>query len=74
VAVDGPAGIRKTKKAITNAFKTQVDGLGYSIIEVLSPCPTNWKLSPVDSFKWVTEVMTKEFPLGVLTDKRTRKE
>ena len=46
VAVDGPAGIRKTKKAITNAFQTQVDGLGYSIIEVLSPCPTNWKMLP----------------------------
>jgi 2-oxoglutarate ferredoxin oxidoreductase subunit beta len=70
VAVDSPAGIRKTKKAIANAFQVQADGLGYSIVEVLSACPTNWKMSSVDSFKWVTEVMTKEFPLGVLTDKR----
>ncbi len=70
VAVNSPGGIRKTKKAIRNAFQTQVDGLGYSIVEVLSPCPTNWKMSPVDSFKWVDDVMMKEFPLGVLTDKR----
>jgi 2-oxoglutarate/2-oxoacid ferredoxin oxidoreductase subunit beta len=74
VAVDGPKGIRKTKKAITTAFQTQVDGLGYSIIEVLSPCPTNWKMTAPESFRWVTDVMTKEFPLGVITDKRDRKE
>lgn len=72
VAVNGPAGIRNTHKAIKNAFQTQVDGLGYSMIEVLSPCPTNWKMSAVKSFEWITEVMTKEFPLGVLTDKRNR--
>lgn len=70
VAVNGPAGIQKTKKAIRNAFQTQVDELGYSIIEVLSPCPTNWKMSAKESFDWITETMSKEYPLGVLTDKR----
>ena len=70
VAVNGPAGIQKTKKAIQTAFQCQVDELGYSIIEVLSPCPTNWKKTPADSFKWITETMSKEFPIGVLTDKR----
>jgi 2-oxoglutarate/2-oxoacid ferredoxin oxidoreductase subunit beta len=70
VAVNGPAAVQKTKKAIRTAFQTQVDGLGYSIIEVLSPCPTNWKKTPRESFEWVTEVMMKEYPLGVLTDKR----
>jgi len=74
VTVSNPAGIRKTKKAIRAAFQTQVDGLGYSIVEVLSPCPTNWKMNSVDSFKWVDDVMMKEFPLGVLTDKRGEKE
>ncbi len=74
VTVSSPAGIRKTKKAIRTAFQTQVDGLGYSIVEVLSPCPTNWKMNSVDSFKWVEDVMMKEFPLGVLTDKRGEKE
>ena len=72
VAIDSPAGIVKTKKAITNAFQSQIDGLGYSIIEILSPCPTNWKKSPADSFKWIKEEMTKEFPLGILTDKRKK--
>ncbi len=70
VAVNGPAAVQKTKKAIRTAFQCQVDGQGYSIIEVLSPCPTNWKKTPKESFEWVSEVMMKEFPLGVLTDKR----
>ncbi len=70
VAVSSPAGVRKTKKAVMTAFQVQVDGLGYSIIEVLSPCPTNWKMTPSDSCKWIDEVMSQEFPLGVLTDKR----
>jgi 2-oxoglutarate ferredoxin oxidoreductase subunit beta len=62
--------VQKTKRAIKTAFQTQIDELGYSIIEVLSPCPTNWKMSPADSFTWITETMSKEFPIGVLTDKR----
>ncbi|MBF0398011.1 MAG: hypothetical protein HQK78_14620 [Desulfobacterales bacterium] len=70
VAIKSPASIIKAKKAIKNAFQAQVDGLGYSIIEVLSACPTNWKMSPVDSMKWINDVLEKEFPLGVLTDKR----
>ena len=74
VALDSPAGVKKTKKAIETAFKTQIDNLGYSIIEVLSPCPTNWKMSPLDSCKWIKEVMQKEFPVGVLTDKRRNKK
>ncbi|HSV96237.1 MAG TPA: thiamine pyrophosphate-dependent enzyme [Spirochaetota bacterium] len=69
-AINGPAGIQRTKKAIRTAFQVQVDGLGYSIIEVLSACPTNWKMSTEDSFKWINEVMVKEFVPGVLTDKR----
>ncbi len=72
VAVDGPAGIRKTKKAITNAFRCQVDKLGYSIVEILSACPTNWKMDPVESMNWIKNEMTQEFPLGVLTDKREK--
>jgi 2-oxoglutarate ferredoxin oxidoreductase subunit beta len=74
VALNGPAGVQKTRRAIRTAFQTQVDGLGYSIIEVLSPCPTNWKMSAKESFEWITAVMSKEFPIGVLTDKRGGKE
>jgi 2-oxoglutarate ferredoxin oxidoreductase subunit beta len=70
VALTGPGTVRKLKKAITAAFQTQVEGLGYSIVEVLSPCPTNWKMSSVESFRWIGSVMSREFPPGVLTDKR----
>ena len=73
VAATTPAAIRKTKKALRAAFQTQVDGQGYSIVEVLSACPTNWKLSPIESIEWIHTVMEKEFPLGVLTDKREKK-
>ncbi len=74
VSLDGPAGVTRTKKAIRNAFQTQIDGLGYSIVEILSACPTNWKMSPVDSFSWIKNEMTREYTPGVLTDKRGDKK
>ncbi|MBN1277817.1 MAG: 2-oxoglutarate oxidoreductase [Deltaproteobacteria bacterium] len=67
-SVTSPKNIRQTKRAITKAFKTQMDGLGFSLVEILSPCPTNWKLSPVDSCKWIEEVVTKTYPLKVIKD------
>lgn len=67
-AVNSPANIRKTKKAIQKALQTQIDGLGFSLVEVLSPCPTNWKMSPLESWRWIDKEMTKEFPLGVIKD------
>jgi 2-oxoglutarate ferredoxin oxidoreductase subunit beta len=67
-AVNSPANIRKAKKAIKKAFQNQMKGLGFSLVEILSPCPTNWKMSSIDSWKWVDEVMSKEFPLGVIKD------
>ena len=72
VAVNSPAAIMKAKKAIRNAFQAQVDGLGYSIIEILSPCPVNWKKTPIDAFKWIDDVLSKEFPIGVLADRRPK--
>jgi 2-oxoglutarate ferredoxin oxidoreductase subunit beta len=67
-AVNSPARIVQAKKAIKKAFQYQIDGLGFSMIEVLSNCPTNWKMTPVESCKYVEEVMTKEFPIGVIKD------
>ncbi len=67
-AVNSPANIRKTKKAIRKAFQTQIDDLGFSLVEILSPCPTNWKMSPVEAWQWIDKEMTKEFPLGVIKD------
>jgi len=67
-AVNSPANIRKTKKAIRKAFQAQIDDLGYSLVEILSPCPTNWKMSPIDSWKWIDSEMCKAFPLGLIKD------
>lgn len=68
-AVNSPKNIRRTKKAITKAFKTQIANLGFSMVEILSPCPTNWKMAPVDACKWIDETMTAVYPLKVIKDK-----
>jgi 2-oxoglutarate ferredoxin oxidoreductase subunit beta len=68
VAVNKPIAIRNTKKAIAKAFQYQVKKVGFSLVEILSPCPTNWKLNAVDACKWIDEVMSKEFPLGVIKE------
>jgi len=64
VSVHNPAGIRKTKKAIKAAFECQLRGDGFSIVEVLSTCPTNWGIAPVESLKWLEENMIPYYPLG----------
>lgn len=74
VAVNSPANIRKTKKAITKAFQMQLEKRGFSMVEILSPCPTNWKMTSVQSWKWVDDEMTKIFPLGVFKDSAENKE
>ena len=67
-AVNSPANIRKTKKAIRKGFQAQIDNLGFSLIEILSPCPTNWRMNPLESWQWIDNEMIKEFPLGVIKD------
>jgi len=67
-AVNSPKNIRRTKKALTKAFKAQMDGLGFTLVEILSPCPTNWKMSSLDSLKWIDDHVTKTFPLKVIKD------
>ncbi|HOI33962.1 MAG TPA: thiamine pyrophosphate-dependent enzyme [Mesotoga infera] len=69
VAVSSPQEVRKAKAAIKKAFTVQLRGLGFAMVEVLSTCPTNWGLSPVESIKWLNENMKKEYPLGVFVDK-----
>jgi 2-oxoglutarate ferredoxin oxidoreductase subunit beta len=68
VAVNKPAAIRTTKKAIARAFQYQMKKSGFSLVEILSPCPTNWKLNPVESCAWIDDVMSKTFPLGVIKE------
>ncbi len=60
--------IRQAKKAIKKCFQVQLDKLGFGLVELLSPCPTNWKLSPKEAWAWVNEVMVKVYPLGVIKD------
>jgi 2-oxoglutarate ferredoxin oxidoreductase subunit beta len=63
-AVFGLRGIRRTKRAIKIAFQTQLQGLGFSLVEVLSICATNWKMSPEEALEWAEEHMVDYFPLG----------
>jgi 2-oxoglutarate ferredoxin oxidoreductase subunit beta len=68
VAVSNPANIKKAKKAIAKAFKHQLKKTGFSLVEILSACPINWRMSPIESCRWIDEVMAKEFPLGVIKE------
>jgi 2-oxoisovalerate ferredoxin oxidoreductase beta subunit len=61
--------IAQAARAIRRGVENQVNGLGFSLIEVLSPCPTIWKMSAVDAQHWVRDVMEKTYPLGVLCDR-----
>ena len=68
VTVDTPKHVRQAKRAIKKAFQNQIDGIGYSLVEVVSTCPTNWGLTPQDSFAWMRENMLPYYPLGVYRD------
>jgi 2-oxoglutarate ferredoxin oxidoreductase subunit beta len=59
-----PKNIRTAKKAIRMAFETQVRGLGFSMVELLSTCPTNWGITPIESLNWLEQHMLPVFPLG----------
>ena len=67
-SVTSPKSILKTKKAIKKAFQVQMNDLGFALVEILSQCPTNWKLSSVDSCKRIEEEVVKTYPLGVIKD------
>jgi 2-oxoglutarate ferredoxin oxidoreductase subunit beta len=69
VAVHSPKDVMLAKKAIKKAFQNQLAGKGFSLVEVLSMCPTDWKLSVEESLKFVDNDMKKVFPLGVYKDK-----
>ena len=68
-SLHNPAQISNTKKAIKHAFELQLNGAkGLSLVEVLSPCPVYWHMSPAKSMEWIEKEMTKVFPLGKLKD------
>ena len=68
VAVNNPSNVRKAKAAIKKAFQNQIDGKGFSLVEVVSTCPTNWGMTPVKDLKWLEENMLPYYPLGVYKD------
>jgi len=64
VSLHGPQEVNKAKRAVTQAFRNQLEGIGFSLVEILSPCPTYWGMTPVKACEWIRDVMQKEFPLG----------
>lgn len=68
-AVNTPANVEKAKKAIKKALTKQMNGEGFCLIEILSPCPTNWKMSEVDACEFIKTTQSKYLPLGEFVDK-----
>ena len=66
--------INRTRKAIRKAIKNQVDSKGFSFVEVLSPCPTGWKVTPIEAQKWIRENMMTYYPVQVFKDNSERAE
>jgi 2-oxoglutarate ferredoxin oxidoreductase subunit beta len=64
VSLHSPQEVTKTKKAIKLAFQNQINNIGFSLVEILSPCPTYWDMPPKKALDWIREVLSKEFPLG----------
>jgi len=69
VAITDAKHVMRARKAIRKAIQNQIEGKGFSLVEVLSPCPTGWKMTPSAAKKWVTEVMSEYFQIGVYKDK-----
>ncbi|MDA8424017.1 MAG: thiamine pyrophosphate-dependent enzyme [Nitrospiraceae bacterium] len=68
VSVDSPRNVQNATKAIQRAFKNQIEGRGFSFVEALSMCPTDWGLTPKQAIEWVRNSMMKYYPLGVYKD------
>ena len=69
VTVNSVPHVRQAKKAIKKAFQNQVEGKGFSLVEVVSSCPTNWGVTPLEAMKWIEEKMIPQYPLGVYRDR-----
>jgi 2-oxoglutarate ferredoxin oxidoreductase subunit beta len=69
VAPITPAGLTKTKTAIKKAFQRQLDCRGFSLVEVLSNCLTQWKMTPIESLSWIENSVISNFPLGEFVDR-----
>ena len=67
-ALNSTPNLIKTKAAIKKAFETQIAGKGFSLVEVLSPCPTNWGKSPAEAMDWINDAMIPYYPLGIMKE------
>ena len=74
VAVNNVKNVRNAKKVIQKAFENQIQNKGFSLVEVISACPTNWGMTPVNALKWVEDNMIPYYPLGIYKDKSAQKE
>ena len=68
VSVHNPRAVRNAKKAILKAFRNQIEGKGFSLVEVLSTCPVNWGMTPVQALEWVEREMMRYYPVKVFRD------
>ena len=69
VAVNNVKNVLSAKKAIQKAFENQIAGKGFSLVEVISACPTNWGMTPQKALEWIDEKMIPYYPLGVYKDR-----
>ena len=74
VAVNNVKNVKNAKKAIKKAFENQLAGKGFSLVEVISSCPTNWGMTPKKALEWIDEKMIPYYPLGVYKDRTAAKE
>ena len=74
VAVNNVKNVKAAKKAIKKAFENQLEGKGFSLVEVLSACPTNWGMTPEKALEWVQDKMIPYYPLGVYKDRSAKEE
>ena len=72
VAVNNVKNVKAAQKSIKKAFENQVNNKGFSLIEVVSSCPTNWGMTPIDALKWIDEKMIPYYPLGVYKDRSAK--
>ncbi|MCR5522181.1 MAG: 2-oxoglutarate oxidoreductase [Clostridia bacterium] len=72
VAVNNVKNVNQARKAIKKAFENQVNNKGFSLVEIVSSCPTNWGMTPIDALKWIDENMIPYYPLGVYKDRSAK--
>ena len=72
VAVNSVKNVNAAKKAIEKAFRNQIEGKGFSLVEVVSGCPTNWGMTPQAALKWIDDAMIPYYPLGVFKDRSAK--